>query len=211
VVLRSRLFLGLAGGLLLVVIAGAAALAYLAQEPTPQVVSMPDSERAIPDLATLVRESDLIVVGRVAGDGTSRLPVQPGQSPGASAVLGGLPVTDYPFDVERVARGAAVSAGARITLIQPGGTVKVPIFPGGPSRSRVVQFEDDTLMARGDRYVLFLKRAEDSAFSVVGGAQGRLVIDAQNRVHPLHAGIPPTHAHDGQTLDGFLADVAAIH
>jgi hypothetical protein len=203
-------FLRLAGGLLVVVIAGGVALAYLEREPTLQVVSMPDSERAIPDLATLVHESDLIVVGRVAGDGTSRLPAQPGQSPGASTVLGGLPVTDYPFDVERVARGALVSPGARITLIQPGGTIKVPIFPGGPSRTRVVQFEDDTLMARADRYVLFLKPAEGGAFSVVGGAQGRLIVDAQNRVHPLHAGIPPTHAYDGQTLDAFLTDVAAI-
>jgi hypothetical protein len=37
-----------------------------------------------------------------------------------------------------------------------------------------------------------------------------LIVDTQNRVHPLHTGIPPTRDHDGQALDAFLADIAAI-
>ena len=206
---------------------------------------MPDSERAITDLAALVHAADLIVVARVAADGTSRLVVQPDQTPPAvpppppqglgddksrlaaqqppavtptrqspaqvaSSGTTGLPVTDFPVEVERVVRGAGAVSGARITVIQPGGSVKVPIFPGGPARARRVQIEDDSLMSPGERYVLFLRAAEAGAFRVVGGAQGRLTVDAQDRVHPLHPGIPPTRGHDGQTLSGFLTDVAAI-
>ncbi len=198
---RTQALFGLVVGLLILVTVGILARTYL-QQQSPLVVSVPDAERAIPDLATLVHASNLIVVGRVASNGTTLPPQTPGSS---------LPTTQFPFDIEQVVRGAVASGSSRITLLQPGGATQVPIFlPGGPTRSRVVQFEDDSLMSSGDRYVLFLQSATDGSYTVVGGAQGRLSIDDQNRVHPLHPGIPPTRDHDGQALNAFLADVAAI-
>jgi hypothetical protein len=212
----------------------------LQQPVNSQAVEMNASVRAIPDLTALVRQSDLVVVGRVVGDGNTRLEVQPIDTPKANPptpaprivsdekaaapnsgpppagppgqlTLGRrpqTPVTSFGIEVERVAHGTAPAA-QQITVVQPGGTISVPTLPGGPVLTRTVQIEDDKLMRSGQRYVLFLKRGENGAFFVVGGAQGRLSVDTTLKVHPVNPGAPATRTHDGQPLDSFLAEVAA--
>jgi hypothetical protein len=185
---------------------------------------------AIPDLASLARQADLVVVGRVSAAGVTRMLVQPAQTPipfqpppGSTppptrvlppeASRGGtlsIPSTRYPVQVERVVRGSGVAPAPQITVVQPGGVISAPVVPGGPALTRTVQIEDDTLMNANERYVLFLQRTDDGSYVVVGGPQGRLPIDAQGRVHPLHPGIPATRGHDGQALDSFISEVAAI-
>ncbi|MDQ3810145.1 MAG: hypothetical protein M3336_07635 [Chloroflexota bacterium] len=198
---------------------------------------------AIPDLASLTRLADLVVVGRVAGEGATRLEVQPAQTPipfqplapPAGPSGGGkagepvtpppraeslaqagrgagpaIPITAYPVEVERVVRGGA-GAGQQVTVVQTGGTFSVPVVPGGPSVTRTLQVEDDALMRVGERYVLFLRRNGDGTFAIVGGPQGRMLVDSGGRVHPVAGGSPATSGRDGQAVDTFVADVAAIH
>jgi hypothetical protein len=200
---------------------------------------------AIPDLATLTRLADLVVVGHIASDGATRLLVQPAQTPipfqpvappaglssekaaelarqapppprpaaadqsAAGAAAPAIPITAYPVQVERVARGSS-AAGQQITVLQTGGTIGVPVVPGGPSVTRTLQVEDDTLMRAGERYVLFLQRTPDGTYAIVGGPQGRLGVDAGGKVHPLQPGAPATRGRDGQALETFVADVAAL-
>lgn len=199
---------------------------------------------AIPDLRTLTRMADMVVVGRVASDGVVRLLVQPAQTPipfqpaappsGLSdekatevarepaptrsalanpppTVASGpkIPITEYPFQIERVARGSAAGS-QQITVLQTGGVFSAPLFPGGPSVTRSVQIEDDRLMKSGERYVLFLQRTPDGTFAVVGGPQGRLLVDSAARVHPLNPGSPALRGRDGQALDAFVADIATL-
>jgi hypothetical protein len=209
----------------------------LEQPINNQAIDMGESMRAIPDLASLTRQSDLVVVGRVTSDGVTVLLQQPVATPAnnpppqttqpkgayppppppALQRQGQLtvsqpqtPVTSYQIQIERVGRGTA-SVSEHITVSQPGGTISVPTVPGGPVLTRNVQVEDDIPMRAGERYVFFLKRANDGTFFVVGGAQGRLSIDGSGHVHPLNPGAPATHSHDGQALDSFLSEVAATH
>jgi hypothetical protein len=182
---------------------------------TQQPIVQPSSESApaIPDLATLTRQAELVVVGRVAAPGTTRQDAQPAQTPIGPTIgptrtgqgqppPGGagisIPITTYIVDVEREARGAPLP-GARITVTQSGNPIR-----GAPPSA------DDVPMAAGERYVLFLRSAADGTFFVVGGIQGRLLVDAQGNVHPVGSGSPATRSHDGQSLDAFLTEVRAI-
>jgi len=170
---------------------------------------------AIPDFATLVHESDVVVVGRVVGEGITREEVQPVRTPipfqpdpsrpapptrpsGPDSGQGNptgivIVTTRYPIEIERVGLGSN-NSGDRIAVVQSGG--------GNAS-------EDDPLMREGERYVLFLHGLDDGSFAVVGGPQGRLSVTSAGRVHPVRLA-PATVAHDGQPLDDFLADVAAV-
>jgi hypothetical protein len=197
------------------------------------------SVRAIPDLASLVRQSDLVIVGRVTDGGTTRLQAQPVATPAANpppatpdgpsakvsrnapppppAALGQAqaarqsqtPVTSYTVSIDQVLRGAS-PVGQQITLVQPGGLVSAAVFPGGPVLTRTVQVEADPLMHANERYVFFLRHAEGSLWYVVGGAQGRLSIDARNNVHPLNPSLPATHAYDGDSLQRFVSAVTGV-
>src|SRR5437667_5200275 len=111
------------------------------------------SAPGIPDLASLTRQADLVVVGRVSADGVTRLLVQAAQTPipfqpppnstppptrviPPEASRGGtlsIPSTRYPVQVERVVRGAGVAPAAQITVVQPGGVISAPLVPGGPA------------------------------------------------------------------------------
>jgi hypothetical protein len=238
--IRGFAIVALIGVVLVIGVVVAHAYVELQQPINSQAVEMNASVRAIPDLTALVRQSDLVAVGLVVGDGNTRLQVQPIVTPNANPptpaprgvsdpkagspnsvpppagppgqlTLGRrpqTPVTSFGVEVERVAHGTA-PAGQQITVVQPGGTISVATFPGGPVLTRTVQIEDDMLMRSGQRYVLFLKRGESGAFFVVGGAQGRLSVDTTLKVHPLNPGAPATQAHDGQPLDSFLAEVTA--
>lgn len=181
---------------------------------TTQIVP-PSSESglAISDLATLTRQAEVVVVGRVAAPGTTRQVAQPVQTPigpgigptrtgqGQLPPGGGgisIPITTYMVDVERQVRGAPLP-GTRITVTQSGNPIR-----GAPPSA------DDVPMAAGERDVLFLQSAPDGTFFVVGGVQGRLLIDAQGNVHPVGAGSPAARSHDGESVDALLSEVSAI-
>jgi hypothetical protein len=198
-------------GALALISATACAVADVRQSnPTPIVQSSSESAPAIADLASLTRQADLVVVGRVASPGTNRQVAQPIQTPigpsigptragqGQTIGAGGIsiPIATYTVDIERVARGTATP---RITVTQSGNPI-----PGAPPSA------DDVPLAAGERYVLFLQAATDGTFFVLGGVQGRLVVDAQGNVHPVGSGSPATRDHDGQSLDDFLNDVSAV-
>jgi hypothetical protein len=218
---RLAILAGLGG---LAVVVAAVSRTYLDQQrPTSGPVTTPANMSpagggalaAIPDFATLVHESDLVVVGRVLGEGITREEVQPVRTPipfqpdpsrpapptrpsgpdsGPRNPTGIVIVTTrYPVEIERVGLGST-NAGARIAVVQSGG--------GGTS-------EDDPLMRAGEPYVLFLHGVPDGSFAVVGGPQGRLSVTSDGRVRPVRLG-PATVGHDGQPLDDFLVDVAAV-
>lgn len=153
--------------------------------------------------------ADLVIVGRVTAPGTTRQLAQPPQTPigptravpGTPAAGDGgisVPVTTYSVNVERVARGSA-APGSQLSVAQSGNPIR-----------GAVPTQDDAPLAADERYVLFLQKADAATFLVVGDIQGRLSIDAQARVHPVGSGSPATRGHDGQPLDAFLKDVAAI-
>jgi hypothetical protein len=201
--LTSRLLL-----LVLLAAAGCTSPDVRPTNPTPQLQSS-EAGPAIPDLATLTRQASLVIVGQLSAPGSISQTPQPVQTPiGPTRPVPGqpnsgaisVPVTTYAVEVERVARGNA-TPGTQVSVVQSGN----PIRNALPS-------QDDTPMAMGERYVLFLQRADSGSgsFLQVGGIQGRLAIDAQGRVHPVGSGSPATRAHDGQPVDDFLNDVAAI-
>lgn len=137
-----------------------------ANVPLERGASVSGSVRAIPDLASLVHQSDLVVVGRFVG--------------GPSAVV----------SVEAVVRGPA-AAGQQLSVVQD--------HP-----------EEGPTMHVGERYVLFLVQARAGTYYSTGGAQGRLLVDANDIVHPVNPGAPATHTYDGQSLATFTTAVAAI-
>src|SRR5690349_16861131 len=92
--------------------------AYVDHEDQAQerVVDMSASYAAIPDLAELSRRADLVVVGRVVGDGATEIlkPPNAAATAGAGARVPtgstvakgfGTPVTTYTIEVERVVHG----------------------------------------------------------------------------------------------------------
>jgi len=172
-----RLFLVGGGGILVVIGLIAGFTLVRANLPREQASSVNGSVRAIPDLASLVHQSDLVVVGQVVGGSSS-------PSRGGSATA--LAVVS----VEAVVRGPA-TAGQQLSVVQD-------------------QPEEGPPMQTGQRYVLFLIQAEPGTYYTAGGAQGRLLVDATDIVHPVNPGSPATHAYNGQSLASFSAAVAAI-
>ncbi len=189
--------------------------------------------RAIPDLATVARESDVVAVGRVVDQSATRILLQPDQSPApvASPTPGrrgpassspaeepsagvnpgadyDTPVTDYTVVVDRVLQGP-VAAGSRLRVTQPGGRMELPTFRGGPKLKRTFVFEEDPLMVVGEQDVFFLKQAADGSYYVVGGPQGRFQV-RDGRAAPVAPGSPLGRTYPGEPLEDFLARVRAV-
>ena len=236
---RQRLAIVIGAGVLALA-AATAGRAYLdiQDAAVDRVVELTASFKAAPDLATLKSDADVVVVGHIVGQGTTRLISQSGNSgttapapapitldpkkadavklepaaPGVSTTTTvananlGTPVTTYTIQVERSAKGSAAN---RISITQLGGHVTLDTYPGGPKLERTVEFEGDHLMQAGDRAVMFLKKAADGSFFVAAGPQGRLSVDKADKVHPVDDTAPALKGHTGETLEGFLAAVAA--
>jgi hypothetical protein len=126
------------------------------------------SVRAIPDLTSLVHQSDLVVVGQVSSASSTNVDVS----------------------VDTVVRGSA-AVGQQLSVIQ-------------------AQAEDGPPMRAGERYVLFLVHDDAGTYYSAGGAQGRLLVDAADTVHPVNPGAPATHAYNGQSLSSFIAAVGVL-
>ncbi len=206
-----------------------------------RLVELHASYKAIPDLPTLKSQADLVVVGHIARNGTTKLVTQSGNS-GATAPAAaplelsdkkagavkqkpapvappfstdtnvananiGTPVTTYEIQIQRALKG---SITGQISVTQLGGKVSLDTFPGGPKLQRTVVFEGDTLMNAGERHVLFLKRANDGTFFVVGGPQGRLSIDNTDKLQPIDSTAPAHRGRAGGTLEAFIAELGAL-
>ena len=206
------------------------------------LVEFSSSYKTIPDVASLTHEADLVIVGKVANDGSTRFfnppdsapksnpaPQAPSASgkkadalkaeaPGSAPTLGtkvvntthGTPFTTYDVQIERVLHGNA-NQGAQIVVTQPGGHVTLDTIPGvSPTQlHRTVEFEHDTLMQAGDEHVMFLKKAADGTFYVVGGPQGRLSLDKSGKVHPIDPSAPALKNHNGRLLESLVGEVSA--
>jgi hypothetical protein len=214
--------------------------AYLEIQATAsdRLVELHASYKAIPDLATLKSQADLVVVGRIAQNGTTNLVTQPGNAGAPAAAPApfqlsdkkanavkqlpapqsstdpsvpnaniGTPVTTYEVQIQRVLKG---SVTGQINVTQLGGKVSLDTFPGGPKLQRTVVFEGDTLLNAGERHVLFLKRANDGTFFVVGGPQGRLSIDNTDKLQPIDSTAPAHRGRAGGTLEAFIAELGAL-
>ncbi|UKA63037.1 hypothetical protein [Arthrobacter sp. FW306-04-A] len=87
-----------------------------------------------------------------------------------------IPVTDFEFTVDKVLHdpGHLVTAGAKLTVRQAGGTVDGVLH----------QIADDPLFKISENAVLFLKQPEPGLFYVVGGPSGRFEV-ANGKVSPF--------------------------
>ncbi len=183
----------------------------------------------------MTRDADLVVLGRVVGEGKTHLVSQPVEQPrafkppavtpavdgkaaaevssepqtnAAASAQFDLPVTVFALKIERVVHGTARSS--ELTISQPGGKLRTPTFPGGPQITRTVQFEHDPQLQAGERHLLFLRDAGDGTYYVVGGPQGRLTIDRTDKVHPIDRASPATRGREGERVDALLDEVAAV-
>jgi hypothetical protein len=211
-------------------------IVQIQQRAENRKVEIGTSYLAYSSLDSLAQRADLIVVGHPLDQGKTRLVPQPPQQPTAfqpntSTNVPGeksklsvgqvpaspkagepappamdTPVTDFTIEVTRVLHGQ-LALGAQVTVSQPGGLVELPTFPGGPTLKRTIEFEHDTLMTQGQDQVLFLGKAKDGTYFIVGGPQGRLSVDKGGKIHPIDAGAPATRGRSGQSLESFAGEV----
>jgi hypothetical protein len=244
----------------LALIAGAAMLAIAAtltvmrileieRSAANRVIEIGATYRLVPDLKALTSQADLIVVGRVVGNGTVSFiaqpapqpqPFQPADMSGApqektdlakqqSAVpqdVGldpakngrkveidnsdpGLPITTYTIAVMQVLRGDA-NVGGQILVNQAGGIVTLPTYPTGPMLTRTLEFEHDPLMQSGQEQVLFLTKAPGGNYDILGGPQGRFIVQ-NGKVHPVSSEAPAAKGHLDQALEQFISEVRVTH
>jgi hypothetical protein len=202
-----------------------------------RLVEVGASYKPYADVAAMTRDTDLVVVARVMGEGKTRYVAQAVEKPRAfqpaastdnatsekqrlastmpepptntaTSAQFDLPVTTFTLAVERVVRGSA--RGDMLTVSQPGGIVRTPTFPGGPQITRTVQFEHDPAMKSGERQLLFLRDTGDGTYYVVGGPQGRLRIDAAETAHAIDRAAPAVRGRNGERVESLLAEVAAV-
>jgi hypothetical protein len=230
---RIALIVGL---MALALVAGVAGRFYLDLQDFAQdrVVEVGATYLPYDNVAAMTRDTDLVVLGRVIGEGKTHLVRQsldrprPFQAPAAETLPAGkndsgvlaqpssatsgqsfdLPVTTFTIAVERVLHGTAQPK--QLTVTQPGGKLATPTFPGGPQITRTVQFEHDPALQSGDRHLLFLRAAGDGTYYIVGGPQGRLTIDRTEKVHPIDRAAPAVRCRDGVRMDVLLCEVAAF-
>jgi len=207
------------------------------------LVEFSTSYKSIPDLNTLSRQADLVIVGNVVNNGATHFFTPAGGAPGANPApqapdaqgkkadalktsdslarmpalsgkvvntIQGTPFTTFDIKVERVLHGN-VAAGSQIVVTQPGGHVTLSTIPGVSATDlhRTVEFEHDTLMQAGDKHVMFLQKANDGTFFVIGGPQGRLSVDRAGKVHPIDPASPAQRGREGQLLESLAGEVNA--
>jgi hypothetical protein len=208
----------------------------LVQDARNQVVEVGATYTLVPSLAALTKQSDLVIVGRVVGNGSTHLIAQPTTQNGASANAGmgpvpldkanlattqqaptsqqsnsplpdqSIPETSYTIQIVQVISGTA-PASSRIRVNLPGGLVTLPTFPMGPRLQRTMVWENNPLFVAGEQETLFLHRNADGSYAVVGGPQGRFTI-VNGAVHPIDAAAPLAKGHDGESLNAFSHDIA---
>lgn len=119
---------------------------------------------------SLVDSSALIVRGkvqevrpsyRVIPEGVPR-----GELPAHKAANVGYLLTDVVVRVDRVLTGSADLVTSDIVVIHP----------GGEDGKQKYEMKDEPIAKKGHSYVFFLERTGDGRYVVVGGAQGRYLV-----------------------------------
>jgi hypothetical protein len=245
--LHARQILGLfvAGALVTGLALAAHAIIDFQDFASDHLVEFSTSYKSIPDLATLRHQSDLVIVGRVVGDGTTRFATPAGGTPANNSApqtadvtgkkadalksdanvtarpaltgnvvntIPGTPVSTFNIQVERVLQGNT-SAGSRLVVTQPGGHVTLDMIPNLSASQvhRTIEFEHDTLMQSGEQHVMFLQRAADGTFFVLGGPQGRLSVDRSGKLHPIDTAAPALRGYDGKLLESLVSEVGSAN
>jgi hypothetical protein len=81
----------------------------------------------------------------------------------------GLPFSDFSVDIQQVvANPAKLTVGSDVIVHQTGGVVDNQLY----------QIDDDPLLNPGEHVVLFLHQYEPGQFRIVGGPQGRFVVES---------------------------------
>lgn len=113
-------------------------------------------------LEGLVEASDIIVVGKINGDGTTLIPDR--------MVMD----TEFELDVEKVLKDYKQRDKLSSLILRQ---------TGGITQERVLEMYDDPLFKKDQRVVLFLREFEAGKVSVVGGPNGRFHVES-DRIIP---------------------------
>lgn len=78
----------------------------------------------------------------------------------------------------------------------------------------IYEISDDPLMQKGDEFIIFARKNESGTYTVLGGPQGRFVIDSDN-VYPLcewstRFDAEKSHIegnNDGKSIDDFVEEI----
>lgn len=137
--------------------------AEIAEAPVPEVrVGLASWAFNYKTLEDLVQASDVIVVGKIKGDG---------------AIVRGPSVmaTEYELDVKKVLKDHKQRDKLSSLILRQ---------TGGITRERIFEIHDDPLFKKNQQVVLFLKEFEAGKVVVVGGPNGRFHIE-HGRIVPV--------------------------
>ena len=160
-----------------------------AQATGAQIVdyTIKSSLLALAKSADLICECTVLAVSapysatpRVDGAGVNPLPIPPRAT-----------LQDYEVRVDRAFR-ATGAAPTTVTVAHAG------------SRGETARDNADPPLLVGSRYVLFLRRAADGRYGFVSGPQGRLLVDAANRLQPVLVGDKATALLQNSTIDQLI-------
>lgn len=166
------------------------------QAPAPSAVAgaqhidytVKSSLLALAKSADLICECTVLAVSapysatpRVDGSGVNPAPVAPRAT-----------LQDYDVRVDRAFRTTGAMPST-VTVAHAG------------SRGDSARDNEDPPLLVGSRYVLFLRRAADGRYGFVSGPQGRLLVDAANRLQPVLAGDKATALLQNRTIEQLIA------
>lgn len=116
-------------------------------------------------LEALVEASDVIVVGKIKGDGAIQEPAQ-----GRKAIA-----TDYELDVKKVLKDHKQRNKLNSLILRQ---------PGAITNEAVLELHDHPLFKKNQRVVLFLREFEAGKVVIIGGPNGRFHIES-DRIVPV--------------------------
>jgi hypothetical protein len=161
--LRARIKIVIGATAVAVLAAGGAAYALSQDSNTTETTTTCDFAEHYTTVSTLAAHSDLVVAGQV------------GKKLGTTS-QDGNGATDFAFTV--------TSALSDTSKRLPQGISTVKVHQSGTSAG--TQCQEDPLFTSGSRDVLFLREYAPGSFSVVGGPNGRLVVQG-SQVSPFSA------------------------
>lgn len=190
----------------LVAFAGLSATSFgLVQQKVNQA-SRASWVKFFPDLPTLAKDSDVIVIGKIVGPKSTRiiggdaLPSDVKAEIEKEGGVVGVIFTDYVFAVDDVIKGDKIEPGQSIIIVQTGGTFQ----------DRTQSLEDDPLFQSGENAVLFLKDITndpvqspgETKYIINGSPQARYKVES-GQVKPLWDD-EIGQAYCGKTMNEFV-------
>lgn len=142
------------------------------------------------DVAELAQDSDLIALVSI-------------NQAKSSYVLSGIRMTVFPATVQERIAGEEVK---EIQLVMTGGIDE--------KEKRIYEIPDDPLMKEGEKYLIFARKNEDGTYTILGGPQGRFVLE-DGKVYSLAVANEQVCANysydiqvDGMDKADFLDEIA---